>query len=977
MSLPLPTLTCTVCDRAIASLRLRGVCASCLVRGAKSAGAAETKTETETEGDAASLLQIPGHRVLGEIARGGMGIVYRARQLQPEREVALKMLLPGAATPAMRERFRNEARTMAELEHHGVLPIYQFGEYGGTPWFTMKLARGGSLADRLKAPFPPAKAAGLVALIADAVAYAHLHGVLHRDLKPGNILFDADDSPFVADFGLAKLDTYSEIGLTQSRTLLGTPHYLAPELVEKSAATATVASDVYALGTILYELLAGVPAFRSESLAGLLRSIAEDEPPPLPARNSPGGPLIDRSLSAITGKAMARDPARRYTGAAALAEDLRAWSSGQPILAKPPGQWQKTVRWVRRHPASSAALLALSFGMAGIAFSQAQAARRLRASAENLAVQEAALTCKRSELEGLMSFVSNEVASTVEPLGRLDMLAPLMKKAVDYYQTNPPAADDRERQARHYRALLLMGNVQADRWEGSAAVGSYQQSLEIVTRMLQGTGNQPHLVRLQQLLLRSMSDASLGQGKLPEAEAYARQALIHAEQSLKETPDSAIPSRMMVVTLRSLAAALGAQGQHAGADVLAHRSAGIAETWMNKVPGNPDWMKEGAACELNLGEIARREQRWTDAARHFERQISLIRTVTTGSRSAVDRYPLAVGLTALASARRELGDLENSAANAREALALARELAHQDPMNAEWQIGFIEALRQSGLTAQGREGPETAIGYLDRARLFTSNLRDQHPEHAALHRLLALLEADVHPFQTNVWSPDQWIMAFDAALASGDVSASLTTSTVGYFVEHAGKKLIAAKRLGEALDLYRRAAARVVPATAQEIAFQGLRWEAAFYANRQAEVLEQQGKLEEALAQFRKAQAWRQDHLIANSTIKGGGRVVSSIGHVTRVLTSLGRTSDIITMLDEALDFFDSKKLLDRKEPADVAPVLIEMIVSLVERAPSSAARAEFISALPRWRARFFRTAPRPAETVLLEKLDAAARQRS
>ena len=327
------------------------------------------------------MFRIPGHDVLEEIARGGMGIVYKARQHHPAREVALKMLLPGGATPALRERFRNEARTMAELNHPGILPLFQFGEHGGTPWFTMKLAGGGSLAERIKAGTAadsPRQAAALMAEIADAVAYAHERGVLHRDLKPGNILFDGEGRACVADFGLAKLDSQSAAGLTHSRAMLGTPHYLAPELAAKAGTTATVATDVYALGAIFYELLAGRPPFQSETIAGLLRSIVEDDPPSLLHTRSTMTGIVPRGLAAIAGKALAKEPASRYRGAAALAADLRAWLAGEAIEARPPGAWEKATRWMRRHPAWTAGAAAVLTGLSAVIFLQAKSARELR-----------------------------------------------------------------------------------------------------------------------------------------------------------------------------------------------------------------------------------------------------------------------------------------------------------------------------------------------------------------------------------------------------------------------------------------------------------------------------------------------------------------------------------------------------------------------------------------------------------------------
>ena len=370
-----PTTTqCTVCGRALLNSRLRGLCAACLVKGITSSG------ERVSADESTALFRIPGHEVLEEISRGGMGIVYRARQHDPAREVALKMLLPGGSSASLRERFRNEARTMVELDHPGVLPLYQFGEHGGTPWFTMKLAAGGTLAERLRdGSFRPRAAAELIAGIADAVAYAHQRGVLHRDLKPGNILFDADGKTYVADFGLAKLAS-AVSGLTHSQSMLGTPHYMAPELAQKAGVQATVATDVYALGAILYETLAGRPPFQAETLVGLLRSIIEDDPPSLlTLRGDSHAGRIPRELAAIAGKALAREPARRYRDAAALAADLRAWLAGEAIEAKPPGPREKFLRWVRKHPAIAASVAVLAAGAASVILLQAKAGRELRA----------------------------------------------------------------------------------------------------------------------------------------------------------------------------------------------------------------------------------------------------------------------------------------------------------------------------------------------------------------------------------------------------------------------------------------------------------------------------------------------------------------------------------------------------------------------------------------------------------------------
>ncbi len=329
--------SCPQCGSLLDPLRVGGACAACLLLGA-----ADDTT------DAASLGTLAGHELLEIIARGGMGIVYRARQGESAREVALKVL-PGAALPSAeaRQRFRIEAEAMARLEHPAILPIHGLGEDDGTPWFTMKLATGGTLAQRAASYAGKFRTiAELLIRIAGAVQFAHERGVLHRDLKPGNILFDETGAAFVSDFGLAKF-LGDDADLTRTIAVIGTPNYLAPEIAAKNTAAATTASDTWSLGAMLYELLARRPPFLADSLPALLRKIAEESPAPL-EKKVPG------ALRVITAKALAKDPARRYSSAAALAKDLRNWLTGEPITARAIGTAERAWLWAKRNPALAA-----------------------------------------------------------------------------------------------------------------------------------------------------------------------------------------------------------------------------------------------------------------------------------------------------------------------------------------------------------------------------------------------------------------------------------------------------------------------------------------------------------------------------------------------------------------------------------------------------------------------------------------------
>jgi eukaryotic-like serine/threonine-protein kinase len=305
---------------------------------------------------------IPGYDLLEELGRGGMGVVYKARQARLNRLCALKMILAGDhASPETTARFLAEAGIVARLRHPNVVHIHALGEHEGRPFFEMELVEGGSLDRQLDgAPRPALDAARLVEPLARAVAEAHKMGIIHRDLKPANVLLAADGSPKVTDFGLAKcLDADS--GLTGSELVMGTPSYMAPEQAGGITKTVGPESDVYSLGAILYELLTGRPPFRAPTVLETLEQVKNAEPV-APSRLAPGMP---RDPETICLKCLRKDPARRYESANALANDLKRYLNGETILARPVGPLERGWRWARRRPAVavSAAALVLTLVM--------------------------------------------------------------------------------------------------------------------------------------------------------------------------------------------------------------------------------------------------------------------------------------------------------------------------------------------------------------------------------------------------------------------------------------------------------------------------------------------------------------------------------------------------------------------------------------------------------------------------------------
>jgi len=304
---------------------------------------------------------VPGYEILTELGRGGAAVVYKARHLALGREVALKMLLARSGGNGIAGgRFIQEAQTLARLRHPNIVQVFDIGEHAGRPFFSLELISGTSLARWLNGlPQPPRLAATIVRAAAIAVDYAHRNGVLHRDLKPGNLLIDtALDPPRalgadvallvkVSDFGLAKvLDTVGTDPQTEPGVMVGTPQYMAPEQARLAGEAVGPAADVYALGVILYELLIGQPPFPSDSPLKTLYRVVHDAPPPVSRHR----PRLSADLSTICAKCMEKDPGRRYPTAAALAEDLRRYLESEPILARPIGPIGRLTRWARRKP---------------------------------------------------------------------------------------------------------------------------------------------------------------------------------------------------------------------------------------------------------------------------------------------------------------------------------------------------------------------------------------------------------------------------------------------------------------------------------------------------------------------------------------------------------------------------------------------------------------------------------------------------
>jgi len=387
---PSSPVSCPRCGRpSTSAFDATGVCRRC------AATQIFSLTVTDKAGSAPPISTVedsPGPRrigpytILGDLGHGGMGKVYLAQHGQLGRIVALKVIPSGgSATSNLEMRFLREARTIARLSHPHIVAVHDAGRDRGHAYFTMDYFEEGDLAHRLRAqPFTPRGAAKLLQEVAEAIAYSHAAGVLHRDLKPSNILL-AQGSPRVADFGLAS-ELESGSGLTARTAIMGTPHYLAPEALSGGSAAQGVPSDLYALGVILFELLTGRTPFAGASPAELPGLLAQNEAPPVRLL----APHVPRDLATICAKCLEYLPARRYGSAAELAEDLRRFLAGEPIVARRVSAAGQLVRWARRRPALAATWL-LAFGLAVGSLAAALLLNRERLRADAAAAESQAL----------------------------------------------------------------------------------------------------------------------------------------------------------------------------------------------------------------------------------------------------------------------------------------------------------------------------------------------------------------------------------------------------------------------------------------------------------------------------------------------------------------------------------------------------------------------------------------------------------
>ncbi len=433
-------------------------------------------------------VRIPGYELLGELGRGGMGVVYRARQVRLNRPCALKMILAGShARDETTARFLAEAEAIARLQHPHIVQIHHIGEADGLPFFELEYLPGGSLDRQLDGtPWEPRRAARLTEQFARGIAEAHRSGVVHRDLKPANVLLAADGTPKISDFGLAKT-LGSEAGLTRSEAIMGSPSYMAPEQAEGRTRAVGPAADLYALGVILYELLTGRPPFRGAAVWQTLEQVKTAEPVP-PSRLVP---KLPRDLETICLKCLQKEPSRRYATADALADDLRRFLEHHPVLARPVPFWERAARWARRRPVHAALVTVVILAVASLIGGGLWYNGRLRVSrdAAEAGRRDANLQRRRAETNFRKARQAvDEMLTQVgqEELADIPRMEPvrqrLLGKALAFYQGFlRENRDDRTIRKEVARAYGRIGEIQSMLQHLPEAEAAYREAIALTS----------------------------------------------------------------------------------------------------------------------------------------------------------------------------------------------------------------------------------------------------------------------------------------------------------------------------------------------------------------------------------------------------------------------------------------------------------------------------------------------------------------
>ncbi len=475
----------------------------------------------------APLPTIEGYDVLEVLGRGGMGRVYKAKERALGRIVAIKMLID-AGDDMLIARFQAESQAVAGLQHPNIAQVFQIGQVNGQPFLVLEYLSGGSLAQQLAGkPQSPADAAQTVELLARAMEHSHKHGIIHRDLKPANILLAADGTPKITDFGLAKR-LQENSGMTRTGEILGTPSYMAPEQASGGTSTAGPAADVYALGAILYEMVTGRPPFQGPDTMQTVMMVLTMEPVS-PSRLLP---QLPRDLETICLKCLEKLPRKRYESAAALADDLRRFIEGRPIVARPVPWWERTLKWAGRRPWAAGFLGLLFASVLGLLVGIVHIQRTNRDLQNSIHETRASLSVARNAIDRMLVRLSDQLAPVPQSEQiRRESLEDARKL---YEQITAIRPDDSEGRSQVADALGKLGKIYSELGRLDDAEATTRKSLALHVELEKQEPSVADHRRGHANMLLNLANLERKRGRLEPAEKAVRSALAEIEPLLKD-----------------------------------------------------------------------------------------------------------------------------------------------------------------------------------------------------------------------------------------------------------------------------------------------------------------------------------------------------------------------------------------------------------------------------------------------------------
>jgi tetratricopeptide (TPR) repeat protein len=765
------TMSCPNCGARLGITPVDGLCPTCLLRLALGA---------EPEIAAASVVHSPLPRAFGpyelveEIGRGGMGVVYAARQPALGRTVAVKLLLSGAyGSDAALRRFRLEAAAAAGLQHPNIVAIHDYGEVDGQPYYAMDLVSGPNLGELCAGrPLLIRRAAEFMRLLAGAVHYAHQRGILHRDLKPSNVLVDEHDHPRIADFGLAKMLGSTE-GATLTGQMLGSPSYASPEQAAVRGAEITAASDVYGLGALFYHLVTGRAPFNAATPTETLRLVLDTDPAPPRLLN----PALPRDLETICLKCLAKDPARRYATAAEVAEDVERFLSDRPIRAQPPGTLYRMGKFARRHRtavvAAAAVFLALAVGLGLALFGFRRAV-----------VQRRAADAARGQAGQLIALISHELKPVVEQRGGLPQLIQMTEATVHYYETLPSELRNTKVDQGQADALAALGRLRgrslndfkgaeaalraalalrekiarenpddpeagaawlSDEYELPEVIGESTATIsEARWKAMVSRGRELHRrfpgnLRVTQCLADVLSGyvgsiyQQLGNSRETDASFAERETLL--EELLVSQPKDKIPSDRIGMILNALARASDAAGYIGHSAALSEQALAYCADALRADPGNVSLRELTAEAAINASHRCASWEKVGDAERIAREHNRVLVELSPNNQKYRLGYARAHSMEPWQLLNRA-PDLEAPRKAFREFLALFEPILDRGGYYDQWQTLSVQEHLVLGVIAAWLGEPADAREEIERAQLRLSGYCSRLPE-GAFGRCLA------------------------------------------------------------------------------------------------------------------------------------------------------------------------------------------------------------------------------------------------